>query len=135
MGLLLFGIGAAVGMKVSGSVLEIVAMFGLALLLNLAVCLFGAGVALRQQTVQSAPLMMLVVFALLFVAPVYVPRELLSGWLEVAADVNPLTPLMEASRGLLIGVPRHVALAFGSAAGLVAACYVFAVTGMRGVVK
>jgi ABC-2 type transport system permease protein len=71
------------------------------------------------------------IFIALFLAPVYVPRELLTGWLKTAAGLNPLTPLIEACRGLLVGNPVSVGLAFACAAGLAAALSVWALTGLR----
>ena len=58
----------------------------------------------------------------LFLAPVYVPLNLLSGWIHAVARFNPATDALEAVRGLLAGSPVKVALAFGllAAASLIA---------------
>ena len=40
-------------------------------------------------------------FPLTFLAPTFVPLALLSGWLEVAAKINPITYVLEAMRALL----------------------------------
>ena len=53
------------------------------------------------------------VFVILFLAPVYVPLNLLSGWIHAVARINPATAALEAARGLLAGSPVKVALAFG----------------------
>lgn len=127
----LFGIGLAAQMNLDANLLQIAGVIALALLLNVAISLYGAGVALRLKTVQSAPIMMLPLFVFLFVAPVYVPRELLSGWLHVGANVNPLTPVFEACRALLVGQNDHVVAAFVSVFALMAVFYVYALTGMR----
>jgi ABC-2 type transport system permease protein len=50
---------------------------------------------------------------ILVLAPVYVPLNLLSGWIHTVARVNPATDALEAARGLLAGSPVKVALAFG----------------------
>lgn len=134
--LLLFGVGALAGMEISGSVPQILAIFVLAIGLNAAVMLYAAGVALRLPTLQTGSLFMIMpVFVFLFVAPVYLPREELSGWLKTAAGFNPLTPLFEAGRGLLIGEPTSVALAFGLVAAMIVLFYVWALTGMRKVTR
>jgi ABC-2 type transport system permease protein len=62
--------------------------------------------------------MQLPVFLALFFAPVYVPLDLLRGWLEAVASVNPVTHLLEAGRSLIAGSPTDVALAFAIAVGL-----------------
>jgi ABC-type multidrug transport system permease subunit len=129
--LLLFGIGLVAGMDVSGSVVEILGMFALALGVNVSAALFAAGVALRLQSAQAAPLMIMPIFVILFLAPVYTPRDLLKGWLHTAAGFNPLTAVLEAARGFLAGQPESVALAFGAALGLVAVLSLWAVLGMH----
>ena len=52
------------------------------------------------------------VFMIIFLAPVYVPIDLLHGWVESAAHVNPITPIVEAAREL------HLRGATAGAAGL-----------------
>jgi len=84
---------------------------------------------MRLRTVQAGPLMQMPVFLTLFFAPVYVPLDLLTGWIEVVAQVNPFTYVLEAVRSMLAGDEVHVALAFGLALGLVA---IFAVWSLRG---
>jgi ABC-type multidrug transport system permease subunit len=132
IGALLFAVGLAVGMEVSGSALEILAVIALALLFNIAVTFWGIGVALRMKSVQAAPLLQTPVLIVLFLVPVYTPRNLLSGWVQTAADGNPITPIVEAARGLIIGEPDRVALAFGISGALIAVFAIWAVTGLRG---
>ena len=109
----LFVIALATGMEIGGSVVQVLALFLMALILNLAVMLFTAGVALRLKSVQKGSIFMIMpVFVLLFVAPVYLARDQLVSWLKPAAGFNPLTALYEAGRGLLAGTPESVALAF-----------------------
>jgi ABC-2 type transport system permease protein len=52
------------------------------------------------------------VFVVLFLAPVYVPLKLLTGWIHSVAAVNPATFALEAVRGLFAGSPVKVAAAF-----------------------
>jgi ABC-2 type transport system permease protein len=131
LAVILAAIGLAAGMKVSGSALQLLTLLALVLLLNVATSFWGLGLAFRQRSAQAAPVMLLPLFAVLFVTPVYVPRPLLGGWLKTAAEVNPLTPLLEAGRGLLIHAPVHVGLAFASAGGLILVFYAFAALGLR----
>jgi ABC-2 type transport system permease protein len=66
-------------MNVSGSGVDLVALYLLALLLNTAALLWAAGVALRLRTVQAGPIMQLPVFLVLFFAPVYVWKAEAAG--------------------------------------------------------
>ncbi|HEU5062328.1 MAG TPA: ABC transporter permease [Solirubrobacterales bacterium] len=106
------------GMEVGGSAGEIVALYSLAVLVNVAATLWAAGVALRVRSIQGGPLMQFPVFLILFLAPVYVPLDLLSGWIHTVASVNPVTALLEAGRGLISGDPVLVATSFAIGAAL-----------------
>jgi ABC-2 type transport system permease protein len=127
---IIWGVALGTGMDVKGGALDIVAFTALALLLSVATFLFGAGVALRLQTAAAGALVTVPIFVLVFLSPVFVPRDSLSGWLKTAADYNPLTPVLEAGRGFLAGDPTRVATAFGVAAGLVVFFTLFALRGM-----
>ena len=102
----------AAGMKMSGDGIELVGLYSLALLVNFSAGLFGAGVAMRLRTFQAAPLMQVPVFLTLFLAPVYVPLDLLGGWVHAVATVNPITAVLEAERGFIAGDAVKSALAF-----------------------
>ena len=119
------------GMAVGGGPVDLFGLYGLALVLNLAATLWAAGVAMRLRSMQAGPVMQMPVFLILFFAPVYVPIELLHGWIEAVASVNPTTALLEAGRSLLAGQPEDVALAFVVAFSLVAGFALWALRGLR----
>ena len=104
------------GMQVGGNGVELFGLYGLAVLVNLAATMWAAGVAMRVRSIQGGPLMQFPTFLILFLAPVYVPLSLLSGWIHAVASVNPVTALLEAGRGFISGEPTAVALAFAVAA-------------------
>jgi len=126
-----FAIAVATGMEVGGDGIELSGLVGLALIVNVAAFLFAAGMMTRMRTLQAAPAMQLPVFFILMTAPVYVPRDLLQGWIETVSRFNPATAILEAGRSLMAGDPFHVALAFAAAAGLGVALAVFARRGLR----
>jgi ABC-2 type transport system permease protein len=105
-------------MNIGGNGVDLFALYALALIVNIAGTLWATGVAMRLRTLQAGPVMQLPVFLALFFAPVYVPLDLLRGWLEAVASVNPVTHLLEAGRSLIAGSPTDVALAFAIAVGL-----------------
>jgi ABC-2 type transport system permease protein len=124
-------IALATGMEVVGGGIDLIGLYTLALLVNAAATLFGAGVAMRLRTMQAGPAMQVPAFLLLFLAPVWVPYDLLTGWVHAAATVNPMTRLLETERGFLAGDPTRVLLAFVVAAALVAVAAVWARGGLR----
>lgn len=127
-----WGVALLAGLSVRGDALDVAGFVAIALLLSLAVTLYGAGVALRMQSLTAGTLILIPIFVLLFTTPVFVPRGELDGWLGTLADYNPLTPAMEAGRGFLADDPVSVGLAFGISGGLVV---LFALFALRGMVK
>jgi ABC-2 type transport system permease protein len=117
-------------MQVGGNGVDLFGLFALALIFNQVGLLWAAGVAMRIRSVQAGPLMQTPVFMALFLAPVYVPLSLLTGWIHAVARVNPLTFLIEAGRGFIDGSPTQVAAAFSIAASLLVVFAVWARTGL-----
>ena len=74
-----------------GSLLDIGALVLLGALVNVACTLWVAGLAFHFKSVSIGSFMQTPVFILLFLAPVYVPIGLLSGWLKAGREVNPVT--------------------------------------------
>ena len=95
-----------------GNGLDVVGLYTLALILNAFAVLFGTGVAMRLRTMQAGPAIQVPAFLLLFLAPVWVPYDLLTGWVQAAASLNPVTLVLESGRGFLAGDPTKVLPAF-----------------------
>ena len=129
VGALLFAVALATGMQIGGDGADLFGLVVLALLVNVTATLWAAGVAMRLRTIQAGPAMQMPVFILLFLAPVYVPLGLLSGWIETVARVNPFTALLEGGRELISGGDVRALLVYGVALVLLA---LFAVWGVRG---
>ena len=94
--------------------------------------MFAAGIAFRFRSLQAGPLMQTPTFLVLFLAPVYVPLDLLEGWIEAVASVNPITALL--GRGAQPAGRRargHRLLAFAVGAALVALFLAWALRGLR----
>jgi ABC-2 type transport system permease protein len=126
-----WAVAVIIGMPVRGDVVDIAGLIALALLLSVATTLYGAGVALRLKSTAAGVLIMIPVFMAVFLTPVFIPRDQLSGWLEAVASVNPLTPLLEAGRGFLADDPVSVGISFAAGFGLVIVFAVWAAFGMR----
>lgn len=119
------------GMHVTGNGIDVFGLYGLALLLALVGYGWAAGVAFRFRSIQAGPLMQTPIFLILFMAPVFVPLSLLSGWIHAVASVNPATAILDGGRGLISGVHDHTALAFACALVLLALFALWALSGLR----
>ncbi len=121
----------AVGMNVGGGAVDLVGLYVLAALVNVCGFFWAGGIAMRLRTIQAGPLMQMPVFLVLFFAPVYVPLELLEGWIEAVATVNPATYLLETGRGFIAGDAPHVLGAFALGIGMGLAFWTWAFLGLR----
>jgi ABC-2 type transport system permease protein len=104
--------GLIAGMKVDGHGIQLFGLFGLGLGMNLTAALWAIGIAMFFRTEQAGPLIQMPVFVALFLAPVYVPLSLLTGWVHAVSRLNPITAVIEAGRGLFAGSPVKVVLSF-----------------------
>jgi ABC-2 type transport system permease protein len=120
-----------VGMNVGGGPVDLVGLYTLAALVNFCGFFWAGGIAMRFRTIQAAPLMQMPVFLVLFFAPVYVPLDLLQGWIEGVASVNPVTYLLETGRGFVAGDAPHVLGAFALAIGMGVVFWTWAFLGLR----
>jgi ABC-2 type transport system permease protein len=125
------GVAVIAGMRIKGDGVDLVGLYTLAILVNVAFLLWACGVAMRFQSVQAGPIMQTPVFLILFLAPVYVPLNVLRGWMHTLASANPLTRLLEACRSLLAGQPVEVGVAFGVGFGLILLFALWAFGGLR----
>jgi ABC-type multidrug transport system permease subunit len=128
---IVFAIAVAGGMRVLGDVGDLATLLAVGLLVTAASFLFAAGVAMRMRSLDAGGIMLMPIFTLLFLAPVYVPAGLLSGWLAAAASVNPVTAFLEGGRSLLAGGSGGVAGAVALAVAAALLLLAYAVRGLR----
>ena len=118
-------------MQIGGDGVDLFGLYALGLLVNVAGTGWATGVAMRLRTQQAAPVMQMPVFLVLFFAPVYVPLDLLQGWIHGVATINPITALLEAGRGLISGEPVRTLAAFAIVFGLIGGFALWAIRGLR----
>jgi oleandomycin transport system permease protein len=104
--LLLLAVGYLMGFRIGTSVVELLAMVGLVLVFALAFSWISVLVGVIARDPEHVQLFgFTVLFPVTFVSNVFVPTETMPGWLQPIVEVNPVTTLSDASRGLLVGGP------------------------------
>ena len=93
----------AVGFRLGGSVADGLAAFGLVVLFGFAFEWLFVTMGLVAGTGQAAQGMGMIVFPLAFVSSAYVAVNSMPGWLQVFAEHQPLTPMVDAVRALTLG--------------------------------
>ncbi|HEV2373428.1 MAG TPA: ABC transporter permease [Streptosporangiaceae bacterium] len=100
------GFGMVLGFRIATGVLP--TLLGCALLLTfaLAMCWVSAFIGMLVKTPQGVQMYgFLAMFPLVFGSNLLVPSQTMPGWLQAFVNVNPLTYLTSAERGLLTGGP------------------------------
>jgi ABC-2 type transport system permease protein len=95
-------LGLAFGISVASGPLGFVLLIGLTALWSVVFVGFMQLVALKTRSAAATNSAGLIFFPLLFLTPNFVPRDLLTHPMEIAATLNPVTYVMEALRSLLL---------------------------------
>jgi ABC-2 type transport system permease protein len=95
------GVALLMGLEPATGALGLLAVIGIAVLLGTGFAGFTVSAALGSGSAAATQGASFLFFPLTFLAPTFVPLELLSGWLAVAAKLNPITYVLEAMRALL----------------------------------
>jgi len=102
----MLGFGAVMGFRVETGWVPAVAAVALSIGFGLCFCWISVWVGMLVRTPGAVQgLMFLLVFPLSFGSNVFVLTSTLPGWLQAFVHVNPITPLVAAIRGLLVGGP------------------------------
>ena len=97
------GIAFAVGYRLHGSAAEGLAALGLVVLFGFAFEWVFIAMGLFAGTAQAAQGLGMIVFPFAFVSSAYVPVASMPGWLQVFAEHQPLTYMVDAVRSLTLG--------------------------------
>lgn len=94
-------VGLLMGLQPKTGLPGILVMLGLALLLGTAFAGFTVAMALRSGNAAATQGATFLFFPLTFLTSTFVPISLLSGWIRTAAEINPVTYVLDAMRALL----------------------------------
>jgi len=102
--LVVLGVGFALGFRPGAGALGVVAAIALVLLFAFSVSWIWVIVGMLVKTPESVMTMsFLILFPLTFVSNIFVPVETMPGWLQTVVQLNPVTHLADAARGLMHG--------------------------------
>lgn len=95
------GVALVLGLEPATGWLGLLAVVGLAILLGTGFAGFTVSAALGSGSAAATQGASFIFFPLTFLAPTFVPLELLDGWLKTAAQLNPITYVLGAMRELI----------------------------------
>ncbi|MDV6011752.1 ABC transporter permease [Haloechinothrix sp. LS1_15] len=103
---LVLGVGMALGFRIGTSVLGLLAAVVLLLVFALAFSWVAVLVGVLAKDPERVQIFgFTALFPLTFVSNVFVPAETMPGWLQAFVDINPVSVLADACRGLMLGEP------------------------------
>jgi oleandomycin transport system permease protein len=103
---LLLGVGAILGFRIGTSWLELLAAVALLLVFALAFSWISVLAGIRAKDPEQMQIFgYTALFPITFVSNVFVPVETMPDWLQVVVEVNPISILADATRGLMVGGP------------------------------
>lgn len=103
---LLLGVGVLLGFRFGTSVVAVLAACALMLVFALAFSWVSVLVGILASDPEKVQIFgFTALFPITFVSNVFVPVETMPGWLQAFVEVNPVTLLSDAARGLLVGGP------------------------------
>ncbi|MBB5788306.1 ABC transporter permease [Jiangella mangrovi] len=101
------GVGMAMGFRPDGGVLDVVAAILLVLVFAFSLSWVFALLGLVMRSAGAVQgVSMLAMFPLTFASNVFVDPSTMPGWLRAWVDVNPVSHLVTAARGLMAGNPQ-----------------------------
>ena len=116
-------VGFLIGFRFTGSVGQFILALVLVTLFGYAISWLSANIGLRAKSAQAAQgAIFIPIFPLTFVSSAFVPISTMPTWLQPIAEANPVTVVVNAARGLILGAVDvwTVVLALGWIVGLVA---------------
>jgi ABC transporter DrrB family efflux protein len=97
-------VGSIMGFRFENGVLPILTGVGLIILFGIALTWVGVFIGTSVKDVETAQVAGFVwVFPLVFASSLYVPIETMPSWLQVFANINPVTPMVDTMRALSLG--------------------------------
>jgi ABC transporter DrrB family efflux protein len=101
---LIVAIGTIMGFRFGNGALPALAGIGLIILFGIALTWVGVFIGMSVRDVETAQVAGFVwVFPLVFASSLYVPIATMPSWLQVFANINPVTPMVETVRALSLG--------------------------------
>jgi ABC-2 type transport system permease protein len=108
------------GFRLPGGVVHGLEAFGLCALYGLVFTMVFVVIGLAAPNAQAAQGMSMIAFVLAFFSSTYVPVSSMPGWLQPFAKYQPVTPMVDAVRSLLVGSSSDLGLALIWSVGIFA---------------
>jgi ABC-2 type transport system permease protein len=117
---LVFAVALAIGFRPSAGLLDWLAVAGLLLAFMLAISWLAAAIGLVARSPEAANGFTFFVMFLPYASSAFVPVDTMPSWIQGFAQHQPVTPVTEAVRGLLLGTGAEIWPALAWCGGILA---------------
>jgi ABC-2 type transport system permease protein len=102
---LVFGVAFLIGFRPHAGALDWLAAVGVLIAFVLAISWFAAAIGLIAKSPEAANGFTFVIMFLPYASSAFVPVDTMPSWIQGFAQHQPITPVIETLRGLLLGTP------------------------------
>ena len=104
--IILIGFGVLLGFRFGGGFAGAIGAFLLVMAFGIAICWPLAFIGITAKTPEAVNTWgFLIILPLTFLSSVFVPVSTMPGWLQPVVNLNPVTKVVNAARGLMLGGP------------------------------
>lgn len=108
---LMIVVGSAIGFRFENGIGPVLAGIALIILFGIALTWVGVFIGVSVKDAETAQVAGFVwVFPLVFASSLYVPIATMPSWLQVFANINPVTPMVDTIRALSLGMSLSASL-------------------------
>jgi ABC-2 type transport system permease protein len=102
----MIAVGAAIGFRFHAGLIPALGAIALTVALGYVLSWLSALIGLATGDAETAgTASLLPIIPLAFTSSTFVPIDTMPGWLQAWADINPITPIVDANRALILGGP------------------------------
>jgi ABC-2 type transport system permease protein len=107
----MIAVGAAIGFRFHAGLIAALGAIALTVALGYVLSWLSALIGLATGDAETAgTASLLPIIPLAFTSSTFVPIDTMPGWLQAWADINPITPIVDANRALILGGPTTAPL-------------------------
>ena len=101
---IIIAVGSAMGFRFENGAVPAIMGVALIILFGISLTWVGVFIGISVKDIETAQVAGFVwVFPLVFASSLYVPIETMPSWLQVFAEINPVTPMVDTMRALALG--------------------------------
>lgn len=101
----IIGSAFVLGLKPQGSLMDWLVIIAILILVNIAISSISVLCGLISKTPEGSSSLMFPLFVLPYISSGFVPVDTMSGWIKWFSEIQPMTPIIDSIRALMMDLP------------------------------